>query len=90
MVFNPTFGLDAGVLKSIFEFSTFQSLKNGELYFIDELPDSKIIDIASKIKTFLENQEIDYSDVNVWPKVFLLRLKQIYVMRGQILDFEEL
>ena len=76
--------------KRILEFSTFQSLLNGELHSIDELSDKVVIEVASTIKRFLENQGIDSMDSKNWPRIFPMRLEKIYSLKNQILNIEEL
>ena len=63
---------------------------NGELYFLDELNDSRVLEISHVIKGFLESQNIEVSDVQNWPPVFLARLQEIYKIRGELFNIENL
>ena len=78
------------MLKMILEFSTFQALDNGEFYFLDELNDDHIIELAKKIKHFFVSQEINYNDDSKWPEFFLMRLHAIYRIRHIQLVYDDL
>ena len=88
--YDPIYGLESGMLKNILGFSTFQSLLNGELHFLDELSDNVVIEVASTIKHFLDGQGIDSMDSSQWPKMFILRLQKIYMLKNKVLNLEEL
>ena len=87
---DPVFGLYTPMLLDILNFSTYQSLMNGETYFIDDLGDARIIELSHIIKAFLDNQSIDSTDVENYPVVFLARLKEIYRRQGEVLNLVNL
>ena len=88
--YNPIYGLDANILKSILEFSTYQSLINGEFYFLDDLSDQHVIEVSKKVKHFFESQEIDFNDHSKWPAFLLMRLHFIYKNQSKTLVLDEL
>ena len=75
--YDPRFGLEISMLKDVVEFSTIQSLFNAELYFLDELDDSKVLSIVGKIKSHLARQRLNPLEEINYPKAFLKRIKLI-------------
>ena len=84
--YQPLFGCEISMLKDIVEFSTIQSLLNAELYFLDELDDSKVLSIVDKIKSHLTRQNLDpLNEVN-YPKAFIERVK---IIKGNSFSLED-
>ena len=85
--YEPKFGLDVSMLKDIVDFSTIQSLLNAELYFLDELDDSKVLSIVDKVKSHLTRQKLNPLDEVNYPRAFIKRVKMI---KGKNLALEDI
>lgn len=74
--YNPLYGISTSLLHDMVTFSTFQSLKQAKLYFLDEIDDDTCVSIVDKLKRYMSDQSVDMSEETNWPICFLKRIKK--------------